>query len=359
MTQAYLTTRPGKGGSFRYFWQPSSKLQAASPFRTERLADDPKIAIAQAQIKNDELAAWRAGEAQPVTKKPETIGQLVSSYKSSHHYRGKSAATKRTYGYAFRIIERQLGDKPLRSITPRALQVFYLQLRKYPAKAATAARVMRLLMEFARLSDLIAVNPAIRPGLVYTAPKGLLWSRDDVESFVRTADQLGYFEIGTAVFLNEWLGQRKGDILTLRQDAYRDGRLHKRQNKTGADVVLPVDVVAKLKARLHAQLNRNRLDNPGSAYLLPGKRGKAMTEQYFDAAFNEIRESAKLGQLIFKDLRHTAVTRLSEADCTPQQIAAITGHSLKTCMSIIDRYNILTTALAESAFRKRADAENQ
>ena len=42
--------------------------------------------------------------------------------------------------------------------------------------------------------------------------------------------------------------------------------------------------------------------------------------------------------LHFHDLRGTAITMLSEAGTTPQQIAPITGHSLKTVAVILERY---------------------
>ena len=51
----------------------------------------------------------------------------------------------------------------------------------------------------------------------------------------------------------------------------------------------------------------------------------------------------------FHDLRGTAVTLLSEAGCTPQQIATITGHSLKTVHQILERYLARTRGLAEQA----------
>ncbi|OAF12633.1 integrase [Bradyrhizobium centrolobii] len=38
-----------------------------------------------------------------------------------------------------------------------------------------------------------------------------------------------------------------------------------------------------------------------------------------------------------------------EAGCTPQQIATITGHSLKTVMLILERYLARTRGLAEQA----------
>jgi hypothetical protein len=43
------------------------------------------------------------------------------------------------------------------------------------------------------------------------------------------------------------------------------------------------------------------------------------------------------------------VTLLSEASCTPQQIATITGHSLKTVHRILERYLARTRGLAEQA----------
>jgi integrase len=54
-------------------------------------------------------------------------------------------------------------------------------------------------------------------------------------------------------------------------------------------------------------------------------------------------------ELHFHDLRGTSVTLLSEAGSTPQQIAAITGHSLKTVHRILERYLARTRGLAEQA----------
>jgi hypothetical protein len=53
--------------------------------------------------------------------------------------------------------------------------------------------------------------------------------------------------------------------------------------------------------------------------------------------------------LHFHDLRGTAVTLLSEAGCTPQQVATITGHSLMTVHRILERYLARTRGLADQA----------
>jgi len=65
-----------------------------------------------------------------------------------------------------------------------------------------------------------------------------------------------------------------------------------------------------------------------------------------------VRDKAKLGDLRFHDLRSTAVTMLFEAGCNVAEVAAITGHTLKTAQSILDTYLARTGALARSAIVK-------
>ena len=50
------------------------------------------------------------------------------------------------------------------------------------------------------------------------------------------------------------------------------------------------------------------------------------------------RYSTNPCELHFHDLRGTTVTLLSESGSNPQQIATITGHSLKTVHRILERY---------------------
>ena len=46
------------------------------------------------------------------------------------------------------------------------------------------------------------------------------------------------------------------------------------------------------------------------------------------------------------------MTRLSEAECSPQQIATFTGHSLRDVYAILDRYVARTPKLASTALAK-------
>jgi integrase len=97
-----------------------------------------------------------------------------------------------------------------------------------------------------------------------------------------------------------------------------------------------------------------------SPLILTTKRGQSLKKRYFARLWDDAMRKAGLQSVLlpgsddpvelhFHDLRGTAVTLLSEAGCTPQQIATITGHSLKTVHRILERYLARTRGLAEQA----------
>jgi integrase len=86
-----------------------------------------------------------------------------------------------------------------------------------------------------------------------------------------------------------------------------------------------------------------------SPVILTTKTGQAFQKRYFAELWDRAAKAAGLVDLHFHDIRGTAITMLSEAGCTPQMIAPITGHSLKTVAAILDRYLARTRGLADQA----------
>ena len=86
-----------------------------------------------------------------------------------------------------------------------------------------------------------------------------------------------------------------------------------------------------------------------SPLILTTKTGQSFKKRYFAELWKAATEAAGLTEVHFHDLRGTAVTMLSEAKCSPQEIATFTGHSLKTVATILDRYLARTRVLAEQA----------
>ena len=372
----YLTEHSRVRSGPRYFWQPSTALQAQG-WRIVRLSDVRAAAIVEAERLNAILDAWHRGEDMadqipPAAKPPHrirpaagTIDALIAAYRAAEEFTRLRASTRRGYEQNLAIISDWAGDAPVRTLTSKRIKTFYKKLRPAtPAKANAVVRVIRLLLEYGCSEDWIEANPARKIRLIGTSSTGRLWPREAVRLFASTADRMGRPSIGTAVILNEWLGQREGDLIRLSRSIYREGSLWIRQSKTGAQVKLPVDIVPHLRARLEEEFARQaEAEITATTLIVSEVTGRAYTGDNFRHVFAAIRaEAAKempeIAPLWFMHLRHTAITRLAEAGCELPEIAAITGHSLSTCQTIIDRYLIRTGELARAAFQKRLDKEH-
>jgi integrase len=152
-------------------------------------------------------------------------------------------------------------------------------------------------------------------------------------------------------------GQRQGDLLRLPWSAYEGKTLTLRQGKSrrgkspGPPIVVPCTMALR---RMLDGMERT------STLILTTKTGQSFKKRYFARLWDETAVAAGLEKVMlpgfdepvrlhFHDLRGTTVTLLSESGSTPQQIAPITGHSLKTVHRILERYLARTNGLAEQA----------
>ena len=86
--------------------------------------------------------------------------------------------------------------------------------------------------------------------------------------------------------------------------------------------------------------------------MLTTKTGRPFQKRYFAAQWEATCQAAGITGLHFHDLRGTTVTLLAEAGCSVPEIAAITGHSLRSAQDILDKYLKRTSALATTAIAK-------
>jgi integrase len=362
----YFTTRPGKNGTERYFWQPRTELIKAG-WKIQRLSNNKTTALQEAERLNADLDKWRDGlRESPTNAKQGSIEALIQSFKNSHRWKDLAPKTQESYQYCLKIIMRWAGDAPARALTRKIVHNFYRSMyEKTPAKAAAVLRVLRLLLQYAVDEDILHDNPATKQRIKNTAKKGILWTPAAIKAFATTADNMGQHGHASAVILNEWLGQRMGDILNMSLASYQDGNIKLRQNKTGATVTLPVDIIPKIADRISWQINHNKNLPVVPTVLIAQANGQPFKKDWFAHLFAKIRAQAitehpdvpELKDMIFKNLRHTAVTRMAESGCEILEIAAVTGHTAQSCQNIVDRYAIRTKKMAENAFRKRQTAE--
>ncbi|WP_133251485.1 tyrosine-type recombinase/integrase [Zavarzinia aquatilis] len=390
----YFVERPGRAGKRRHFWQPSEHLRSLG-WKLARLSDDREQALAEARRLNRALDDWRKGLAASVEEsgaplpvpaplpKEGTVAALIAAYKASEEYAALAEKTRHSYRLNLGVIERWAGDVPVRAITAARVQNLYKGIRAKgtrhllwqpaggedrpapapaPSAAAAVVRALSLLWTWGRRAGLCTGdNPAEKPGIKVRAAKGRIWTAAEVDAMVAAADRAGLHSIGTAIVINEWLGQREGDIIRLTRRQYRDGAFHIRQSKRGAELELPHS--PRVAARVAAELARfDDLDIPPAHILISEVSGAAYTTDRFVKDFAKVRAAAAaanpgMAGLQFMHLRHTAVTRLFEAECELPLIASITGHTLKHCAEIIDRYGGRTRKMARLATDKRLAAE--
>src|SRR5262249_36815275 len=136
-------------------------------------------------------------------------------------------------------------------------------------------------------------------------------------------------------------------LLVFPWSGYDGARIRLRQSKSRSKGKLGREVIIPVTKRLKAMLNGMKRISP---VVLTNARGQPWGENAFRKAWALATRKANMQG--FHDLRGTAVTRLSEADCTPQEIATITGHSLGEVQLILDRYLKRTDKLAVAAITK-------
>jgi hypothetical protein len=390
-----------------FYWQPSAELRAEG-WRPVPLGKDLAAAITRAEELNADVDAWRRGEvpaSAPKAVKVRTsrpaegsVAALIADYRDSRWWSKLAPRTRQSYEWCLDAIETWAGDVQARAITPPAVQAFYeshmrrvegagrkRQVIETPAKAAAIIRVLRLLLEVGvRLGYLRpGTNPAAKPGIAYQRQREPRpWSDAEVAHMAAVADALGWRSMGTAILLNHWIGQRETDLIALPPWAFEAEALVFRQGKTGRRMALPVYLVPHLVERLKAEAARQAeapvvaLTAAKAARTRPlllrhEGTGEAWNEHTFRHVFAEVRAVAVAGDaerglapmpscaaLIFRELRHTAVTALHELGVDEQGIAGITGHAPGSVRAILDRHYIVRTEKAAArAFRVRMKGE--
>jgi hypothetical protein len=185
-----------------------------------------------------------------------------------------------------------------------------------------------------------------------------IWEADDVAFYARKAEEAGLVSLA-GIIQTEWeIGQRLTDVRLFRyakdkkdregQYLRSDGVFRFWQNKTQQWVTIPVS------DRLMGLLNR-----PGGSLLFPHPTtGEAYTSDQLTKEFNGLRKLVGRNRrfLEMKHLRHSCVVQLATAEpvpCEILEIAAITGHTVASVNTIIQRYCPRDNRLAWAAQRKR------
>jgi hypothetical protein len=334
-----------KDGTRRTYWYHRATLA--------RLHGDPGSA--------EFIADYAAAEKLIRDRHAGTVNSLIRSYTMSIEFEQKLAAsTQGEYKRMLTKAEGEFGAMPIAALDDPRVRRDLLDWREKVARASgqreadNRLSAMSAMMTWCVDRGTLTANHLRGFKRLYHADRSeIIWLPEHITAFMRVAS----IEMQRALILALHTGQREGDLLRLPWSAYKGGYIALRQGKARRHgkpaPLIEIPCTAALRRMLDG------MDHV-SPLILVTKTGQSFKKRYFAQLWDEATTRAGLQSvnlpgmdepvdLHFHDMRGTAVTLLSEAGCTPQQVATITGHSLKTVHRILERYLARTRGLAEQA----------
>jgi integrase len=289
------------------------------------------------------------------------LNALIRDFTLSVEFQQNLAASTQTeYRRMLTTAEAEFGDMPIAALDDPRVRREFLDWREIVARksgereADNRLSAISSMLTWATDRGRIVANHLRGFKRLYHADRSeIIWLPEHIAAFMKVAS----LEMQRALIIGLHTGQREGDLLRLAWSAYDGGWIKLRQGKARRGSVPGALVEIPCTGALRRMLDQMERTSP---LILTTKTGQSFKKRYFARLWDEAMKAAGVQQvelpgmeapvdLHFHDLRGTSVTLLSEAGCTPQQVATITGHSLKTVHRILERYLARTRGLAEQA----------
>ena len=276
----------------------------------------------------------------PTTNIAGSLGLLITEYYASRDFRNLKKSSQKIYRYALEPIAITHGHRNAMISHKQAAKLIGDIGERKPGMANLTKSVLQKLFKYAVHAEWRNDNPMIgisrfKGGTHHT------WTEGELQTFEK------HWSIGTRQRLAYELlletAQRIGDVARMRRSDIVDGELHVIQEKTGAELYLPIS----------DRLGRALKAWPSNGLALIGApNGRPMTTKGLSAMMRQaIMEAALPAKCVSHGLRKAALRRLAEDGATGKQIAAWSGH--KTLREV-DRYTAAADQrrLAQDARRK-------
>jgi integrase len=275
---------------------------------------------------------------------------LVRDYTGSAEFAELADSTRRERRRQLATAEREFGDMPVGVLNDPAVRK---EFTAWGRKVASASGNRESDGRLSAISAMLSWAVENHDGVVVNHLRGFkhryhsdrsdkIWTPENIDAFMKVAP----LELQQAMILALHTGQRQGDLLRLVWTQYDGAFIRLRQSKTKrrgvAGPLVEIPVTTTLKQMLDGMPRR-------AATILTTRSARPFDRGWFGNLWRRTTKAAGIEDLHFHDTRGTAVTLLSEAGCTPQEVAAITGHRLKSAAAILDKYLARTRVLAEAA----------
>lgn len=279
-----------------------------------------------------------------------TFNGLIRDYTSSQEFEKLLASSTRDqYRRMLTKAENEFGDLPLSALNdPRVRKDFLNWREKVAQQSGTRAADHQLSAISAMLTwgidrGHLSFNHIMGFKRLHRADRAeKIWLPENIAAFMTVAP----LQMQQALIIALHTGQRQADILKLPWSAYDGQSITLRQGKASRRGAKAAPITIRCTVTLRQMLDDLPRTTP---LILTTTTGRAFKKRYFAAQWKQASDEAGIKDLHFNDLRGTAVTLLSEAGNTTQQVASVTGHSLKTVHTILEKYLARTRGLSDAA----------
>ena len=289
------------------------------------------------------------------------FNKAVDNYLHTRQFCSLSSSSQKNYESCLKafcrmsVMGRTLGNIQVGKLSVAMCSEIYdtWELETSTANANHNARVFSVLMNYLVAMEIILSNPMARVKKRQSEPRSVIWTHNQVMSFLDTAfTKFEWRNIGLIVLMcYEW-GQRPIDIRNLVWDSVDlDERVVKiKQTKRGAEVELPIP------DNLFTMLTEQKGDWDFQSYVVPHHRPqdnayRPLTVFQMSGLLAEVKAIAGLpDELRVGDLRKTAIVQMIESEVDHLAIQSVTGHKN---VSSLNPYNKFSLKTAKSALERR------
>lgn len=292
------------------------------------------------------MAAYRAylaneKPAPTSTKIAGSLGLLITEYYGSRPFLNLKPSSRKIYRYVLEPLAKAHGHRTALITHKQAAKLIADIGATKPGMANLTKSVLQKLMKYAIKASWRDDNPIIgierfKSGTHHT------WTEGELKTFetkwpLGTRQRLAY-----ALLL--YTGQRVGDVAKMKRADIVEGELHVIQDKTGAELYLPVVI----------ELERAMRAYPAKGLSLIGTEdGRPLTRAALSHVMRDAIKAAGLpAKCVAHGLRKAAMRRLAEDGKTEKQIAAVSGHK---SLREVERYTAAADQrrLAQDAMRTK------
>ena len=301
-----------------------------------------------------------------IPKASSTLQEVIDFYSKSAVFGRLAGSTQKDYDIHLAAVSgtvvegKALGDYRNKNIKVRHLTQAYEEWLSVGVRTANYRKsVLSTAWRHSMRHDVMTHDPVALVQTRSGQPRRVLWSRDQVQSFLATSyGDFRWRSIGLIVHMAYDWGQRVGDMRLLKWDKLdlTQCRLDLTQSKRNAEIHLPIST------GLCDMLRQQKEDFGFQEYVAPRIKPRANAYSPYDKLeisylINDVLKEANLPTtLTAMDLRRTAVTEMMEGGVDLAGIMQVTGHKN---IGSIKPYMVNTFSGASKALAARGNDDDE